>query len=162
MNLLPFSWARIVSDKKYMRFFQILAWKIVESIFLFTITEGRLVHTSHPRKGVSMEIKFKRKITSEMMTTFNPSLDDHLCHHILQAFLLWGSLEREPDHHAGDDHHLHEQDGKPSPHLRHQDDWHLADLLPNLSFCWGCLAHRYGISKSRGKWQKEKEEKKKI
>ena len=101
MNLLPFSWARIVSDKKYMRFFQILAWKIVESIFLFTITEGRLVHTSHPRKGVSMEIKFKRKITSEMMTTFNPSLDDHLCHHILQALLLRGSLEREPDHHAG-------------------------------------------------------------
>ena len=41
---------------------------------LFTITEHQLVNTSLPRKGVSMEIKFKRKIMSEMMTTYLPSL----------------------------------------------------------------------------------------
>ena len=41
---------------------------------LFTITEYHLVNTSHPKKGVSMEIKFKRKITSEMMTTYLPSV----------------------------------------------------------------------------------------
>ena len=41
---------------------------------LFYITEHRLVNTSHPKKGVSMEIKFKRKIMSEMMTTYLPSM----------------------------------------------------------------------------------------
>ena len=41
---------------------------------LFYITEHRLVNTSHPKRGVSMEIKFKRKITSEMMTTYLPSM----------------------------------------------------------------------------------------
>ena len=41
---------------------------------LFTITYHQLVNTSLPRKGVSMEIKFKRKIMSEMMTTYLPSM----------------------------------------------------------------------------------------
>ena len=41
---------------------------------LFTITDHQLVNTSLPRKGVSMEIKFKRKIMSEMMTTYLPSM----------------------------------------------------------------------------------------
>ena len=41
---------------------------------LFYITEHHLVNTSHPRKGVSMDIKFKRKIMSEMMTTYLPSI----------------------------------------------------------------------------------------
>ena len=41
---------------------------------LFTITDHQLVNTSLPRKGVSMEIKFKRKIMSEMMTTYLPSI----------------------------------------------------------------------------------------
>ena len=41
---------------------------------LFYITEHHLVNTSHPRKGVRMEIKFKRKIMSEMMTTYLPSV----------------------------------------------------------------------------------------
>ena len=41
---------------------------------LFYITEHHLVNTSHPRKGVSMDIKFKRKIMSEIMTTYLPSL----------------------------------------------------------------------------------------
>ena len=41
---------------------------------LFYIMEHHLVNTSHPRKGVSMDIKFKRKIMSEMMTTYLPSM----------------------------------------------------------------------------------------
>ena len=41
---------------------------------LFFITDYHLVNTSHPRKGVTMQIKFKRKIMSEMMTTYLPSI----------------------------------------------------------------------------------------
>ena len=41
---------------------------------LFTITEHRLVNMTYPLKGVKMEIKLKRKITSEMMTTYLPSV----------------------------------------------------------------------------------------
>ena len=56
---------------------QLLAGDMVmeqeEDLNLFYITEHHLVNTSHPRKGVSMEIKFKRKIMSEMMTTFLPA-----------------------------------------------------------------------------------------
>ena len=40
---------------------------------LFIITEHRLVNMSHPQKGVKMELKLKRKIMSEMMTTYLPS-----------------------------------------------------------------------------------------
>ena len=40
---------------------------------LFVITEHKLVTMSQPKKGVKMEIKFKRKIMSEMMTTYLPS-----------------------------------------------------------------------------------------
>ena len=36
---------------------------------LFFITEHRLVNMSHPKKGVKMEVKLKRKLMSEMMTT---------------------------------------------------------------------------------------------
>ena len=41
---------------------------------LFHIKEHHLVNAIHTRKGVTMEIKFKRKITSEMMTTYLPSI----------------------------------------------------------------------------------------
>ena len=41
---------------------------------LFVVTERRIANMSHPKKGVKMEIKFKRKITSEMMTTYLPSV----------------------------------------------------------------------------------------
>ena len=41
---------------------------------LFTITEYHLVNMGFPEKGAKMEVKFKRKITSEMMTTFLPSV----------------------------------------------------------------------------------------
>ena len=40
---------------------------------LFHITGHHIVNTSYPRNEVTMEIKFKRKIMSEMMTTYLPS-----------------------------------------------------------------------------------------
>ena len=58
---------------------------------LFTITDHRLVNMTYPLEGVKMEITFKRKIMSEMMTTYLPCCpphDDHFCHHLLQAVLL--------------------------------------------------------------------------
>ena len=41
---------------------------------LFYITDHQLVNVSYPRKGVTMEIKLKRKIIGEMMTTYLPSM----------------------------------------------------------------------------------------
>ena len=41
---------------------------------LFYITEHRLVNMSYPQKGVKMELKMRRKIMSEMMTTYLPSV----------------------------------------------------------------------------------------
>ena len=40
---------------------------------LFYITEQNLVNMSDPQKGVKMELKMRRKIMSEMMTTYLPS-----------------------------------------------------------------------------------------
>ena len=45
-----------------------------ESMTLFAIADKKLVDAYLPRKGVRMTIKMKRKITSEMMTTYFPSL----------------------------------------------------------------------------------------
>ena len=41
---------------------------------LYVITEYRLVNMTYPEEGVMMVIKFKRKIMSEMMTTYLPSV----------------------------------------------------------------------------------------
>ena len=41
---------------------------------LFVITEYQLIEMSHPEEGVMMVIKFRRKIMSEMMTTYLPSM----------------------------------------------------------------------------------------
>ena len=41
---------------------------------LFSITYYGLVNATHPKKGIKMLIKMKRKIMSEMMTTYFPSL----------------------------------------------------------------------------------------
>ena len=45
-----------------------------EDMTLFRITDKMLDNVDRPRKGVKMTIKMKRKITSEMMTTYFPSL----------------------------------------------------------------------------------------
>ena len=41
---------------------------------LFSITDHVLIDTKDPKKGLRMAIKMKRKIMSEMMTTYFPSL----------------------------------------------------------------------------------------
>ena len=41
---------------------------------LFTITDYDLVNATYPGEGLKMTIKMKRKIMSEMMTTYFPSL----------------------------------------------------------------------------------------
>ena len=41
---------------------------------LFTITSTVLQNASHPKTGIQMKITMKRKIMSEMMTTYFPSL----------------------------------------------------------------------------------------
>ena len=41
---------------------------------LFTITSYILQNASHPKTGIQMKITMKRKIMSEMMTTYFPSL----------------------------------------------------------------------------------------
>ena len=41
---------------------------------LFTITRFVLQNASHPKTGIQMKITMKRKIMSEMMTTYFPSL----------------------------------------------------------------------------------------
>ena len=45
-----------------------------EDMTLFSIIDKRLVIVDKPRKGIKMTIKMKRKIMSEMMTTYFPSL----------------------------------------------------------------------------------------
>ena len=45
-----------------------------EDMTLFTITSSALVSASLPDKGIKMKITLKRKIMSEMMTTYFPSL----------------------------------------------------------------------------------------
>ena len=63
--------------------------------------------------------------------------DDHLCHHLLQAFLLWGRPLCEPDQHVGHDDHLHQCHGETPFDLLPQDDWHLADFLPVVAIFRG-------------------------
>ena len=41
----------------------------------FSITDYVLVSAKHPKTGIEMVIRMKRKIMSEMMTTYFPSLD---------------------------------------------------------------------------------------
>ena len=59
-----------------------------------------------------------------------PAHGNHLRHHFLQALLLRGRPQCKLDHHAGDDHHLHQRDGEASLDLLPKDDRLLADLLP--------------------------------
>ena len=74
---------------------------------LFYITQHRLVNMSHPL--VKMELKLKRKIMSEMMTTYFPSL--------LLMLITYATTFFKPFFFAGDNDDLHQQDGGPPPDL---------------------------------------------
>ena len=73
---------------------------------LFLMEHWELVYKneSAPEEGVSMTIVLRRKILSEMMGTYLPS--------ILLMMIK----------HAGDDDDLHQCDGEAAPHLLSQDD----------------------------------------
>ena len=45
-----------------------------KDITLFTIARVLLVKDSSPERGIAMKITLKRKIMSEMMTTYFPSI----------------------------------------------------------------------------------------
>ena len=45
-----------------------------EDMTLFSVTDQMLVNVDQPRKGIKMTINMKRKILSEMMTTYFPSV----------------------------------------------------------------------------------------
>ena len=62
-----------------------------KNMTLFNIIKSVLQKYDHSPTGVQMKITMKRKIQSEMMTTYFPfpsPHDDHLRHHILQTLLL--------------------------------------------------------------------------
>ena len=63
-------------------------------------------------------------------------------------------LKREPDY-TRDDHHLHQQEEEPTPHLWHQDDRHLTHSLPAGSFSSGGTSHCHGRKRKRmrSKWR---------
>ena len=48
-------------------------WIDMTKLTLFTITNSVLENTIHPQTGVRMKITTKRKISSEIMTTYFPS-----------------------------------------------------------------------------------------
>ena len=48
-------------------------WIDMTKLTLFTITNSVLENTTHPQTGVRMKITTKRKISSEIMTTYFPS-----------------------------------------------------------------------------------------
>ena len=51
-----------------------MTMKQQQDMVLFTITDHALVYAEDAGEGIRMKIKLKRKITSEMMTTYFPSL----------------------------------------------------------------------------------------
>ena len=124
-----------------MAIFQNIHWNLGKATF------------DNGKEGIRMEIVMKRKIISEVMTTYFPTL---LLTAITFATLSSSlsslrQLQFEPDNHAGDDDNLHQQDGVPAPHLEHQDDQHLACPLPDLD----CFANCRGVEQG-GQEEEEK------
>ena len=52
---------------------QLSMWQDAD-LNLFVITESRLVQWDYPKEGAKMVMKLKRKIKSEIMTTYLPSI----------------------------------------------------------------------------------------
>ena len=89
-----------------------------KDLTMFTITN--LVLTNEDDM-VYMTLKLKRKVVTELLTTYLPTIllllitlttiffDKDLFSDVIAVNLI--------DHHAGDDHHLHKQDRGAAPHL---------------------------------------------
>ena len=84
---------------------------------MFTITDLTL-NKEEEANMVYMAIKLKRKVVTELVTTYFPTILLLLITYTTIFFDkdLFGDAI-EPDHHAGDDHHLHQQDRRAAPHL---------------------------------------------
>ena len=82
---------------------------------LYRITEYELTNATNAKGGIIMTIRMQRKILSEIMTTYIPSLLLMMITYATTFFKPFffeaACLEREPDHHVGDDQHLHQQNG---------------------------------------------------
>ena len=88
-----------------------------KDLIMFTITDLKL---EQKIDQVHMVISLKRKIQTEMLTTYLPTLLLLIITYattFFKADLLRGEPDGEPDHHAGDDDHLHEQDRGAAAHL---------------------------------------------
>ena len=85
---------------------------------MFTITDLTLTEKKEANM-VYMAIKLKRKVVTELVTTYLPTILLLLITFTTIFFDrdLFGVHRREPDHYAGDDHHLHQQDRGAAPHL---------------------------------------------
>ena len=66
-----------------------------EDMTLFTITSSVLQKAIQPKTGIQMKITMKRKIMSEMMTTYFPSL--------LLMMITYATTFFKPFFHIGDD-----------------------------------------------------------
>ena len=76
---------------------------------MFTITDLTLTREKEANL-VYMAIKLKRKVVTELVTTYLPTILLLLITFTTTFFDkdLWRCDRRKPDHHAGDDHHLHQ------------------------------------------------------
>ena len=63
-----------------------------KAMTLFNIINSVLANASHPKTGIRMKITLKRKIMSEMMTTYFPSLLLLMITYATSALLLYISL----------------------------------------------------------------------
>ena len=91
-----------------------------KDLTMFTITNLNLARKENSNM-VHMTLKLKRKVVTELLTTYLPTIllllitlvtiffDKDLFSDVIAVNLI--------DHHAGDDHHLHKQDRGAAPHL---------------------------------------------
>ena len=73
---------------------------------------------SRPQQGINMMVRFKGKILTEMMTTFEAALSVNLTTMLVTTAIFISKMEG----------------GGLAPHLGHQDDWLLSDPLQLVPF----------------------------
>ena len=85
---------------------------------------------SRPQQGINMIVRFKRKIPTEMMTTFEAALSVNLTTMLVTTAIFISKM-------GG---------------WRAQDDRHLFDPLPagSLPIAPRCSSHRYGVLQAGG------------
>ena len=115
----------------------------ITNLFLTQDKNANMVYTVH---GCEAEEEGCHGIVDHLPPHHAPA-PHHLHHYLLWP--AWGCHCCEPYHHAGDNHHLHQQEKSSvllvkmvvitrgtAPHLWHEDDRHLVDLLLGCSIPW--------------------------